>query len=159
MPEKASRLAPAHLGSETLAPVRTITESTLQARGKAAPDAVSAAQPPVEIVSDRVLAAAPSFIETQFPVSRLSKESYFERKSHVSQTLTSLGKWWGRKPLVMVRAVILGLLMPASNKPQKDRDVFLALLTMDQDGLWRRRRGNIPLKEVYRCLWLPERTE
>lgn len=49
-----------------------------------------------------------SFIETQFPVSRLSKESYLERKSHVGQTLTSLGKWWGRKPLIMVRAVILG---------------------------------------------------
>jgi putative DNA methylase len=30
----------------------------------------------------------PSFIESQFPVSRLSKESYKERKSNYSQTLT-----------------------------------------------------------------------
>jgi DNA-binding NarL/FixJ family response regulator len=31
-----------------------------------------------------------SFIETQFPVSRLSKESYKERKANYSQTLTHL---------------------------------------------------------------------
>ena len=80
----------------------------------------------------RVVHADASFIETQFPVSRLSKESYKERSAKNGQTLTGLGKWWGRKPLVMVRAVILGLLMPASNDPRRDRDVFLALLTMDE---------------------------
>lgn len=62
----------------------------------------------------------PSFIEAQFPVSKISKESYKERKAGASQTLTGLGKWWGRKPLVLVRATILGLLMPASDDPQKD---------------------------------------
>ena len=98
-----------------------------------------------------------SFIETQFPVSRLSKESYLERKSHVGQTLTSLGKWWGRKPLIMVRAVILGLLMPVSDDPRKDQEVFLALLTMDEEGLWRRKQRNIPLKEVYERLSARER--
>ncbi len=36
-----------------------------------------------------------TFIETQFPVSKLSKESYKERKANYSQTLTGLGKWWG----------------------------------------------------------------
>ena len=102
---------------------------------------------------------APTFIETQFPVSRLSKESYKERKANYSQTLTGLGKWWGRKPLVMVRAVILGLLMPASKDPRKDREVFLALLTMDEEGLWRRKSGNIPLKAVYSRLSPEERTE
>ena len=105
------------------------------------------------------LTGAPTFIETQFPVSRLSKESYKERKANYSQTLTGLGKWWGRKPLVMVRAIILGLLMPASNDPRKDRDVFLALLTMDEEGLWRRKSRNVPLKEVYRRLSPEERTE
>ena len=100
-----------------------------------------------------------SFIETQFPVSRLSKESYKERKANYSQTLTGLGKWWGRKPLIMVRAVILGLLMPASTNPGKDRDVFLALLTMDEDGLRRRKNRNIPLKKVYRILSPQEREE
>ena len=101
----------------------------------------------------------PAFIETQFPVSRLSKESYKERKANYSQTLTGLGKWWGRKPLVLVRAAILGLLMPASDDPRKDREVFLALLTMDEDGLRRRKRSNIPLKEVYRRLSPGERKE
>ncbi len=106
-------------------------------------------------VQDKTL----SFIETQFPVSRLSKESYKERKANNTQTLTGLGKWWGRKPLIMVRAVILGLLMPASDDPRKDRDVFLALLTMDKDGLWRRKRRNIPLKEVYQRLTSRQRGE
>lgn len=107
----------------------------------------------------RAAGADRCFIETQFPVSRLSKESYKERKANYSQTLTGLGKWWGRKPLVMVRAIILGLLMPASADPRKDRDVFLALLTMDEEGLRRRKRRSIPLKEVYRRLSPRERVE
>lgn len=90
-----------------------------------------------------------TFIETQFPVSKLSKESYKERKSNNSQTLTGLGKWWGRKPLVLVRAALLGLLLPASDDPKKDREIFLKLMTMDEDGLWKRLRGNIPAAEVY----------
>ena len=102
---------------------------------------------------------APSFIETQFPVSRLSKESYKERDAKNGQTLTGLGKWWGRKPLIVVRAVILGLLMTASKDPRKDRDVFLALLTMDEDGLWRRKTHNIPLKDVFGLLSSPERRQ
>ena len=60
-----------------------------------------------------------SFIETQFPVSKMSKESYAERTAKQSQTLTGLGKWWGRKPLVLCRATILGLLLPATENPQK----------------------------------------
>ena len=61
-----------------------------------------------------------SFIETQFPVSKVSKESYKERKAGSTQTLTGLGKWWGRNPLILVRAAILGCLMPASDNPKKD---------------------------------------
>lgn len=93
-----------------------------------------------------------SFIETQFPVSKLSKESYKERKANYSQTLTRLGKWWGRKPLILVRAALLGLLMPASDDPRKDRDTFLKILTMDEQGLWQRKTRTIPLKEVYQRL-------
>jgi putative DNA methylase len=89
-----------------------------------------------------------SFIETQFPVSKLSKESYKERMANYSQTLTGLGKWWGRKPLILVRAAILGLLMPSSDNPQKDREIFLKILTMDEEGLWRRKKASIPLKEI-----------
>ena len=76
-----------------------------------------------------------SFIEKQFPVSKLSKESYKERKSSQGQTITGLGKWWGRKPLILVRAAILGCLMPCSDNPKADMDIFLKILSMDNDGL------------------------
>ena len=72
------------------------------------------------------------------PIARLSAESYKERKANNGQTLTRLGKWWGRKPLVLVRAAILGMLMPASADARRDREVFLQLLTMDDDGAWLR---------------------
>lgn len=100
-----------------------------------------------------------SFIETQFPVSKLSKESYKERKATNtnSQTLTGLGKWWGRKPLILVRAAILGLLLPASDDLRKDREIFLKLLTMDEDGLWQRGSKPIALKDVYGLLNVSER--
>jgi putative DNA methylase len=100
---------------------------------------------------------AKSFIETQFPVSKLSKESYKERKANYSQTLTGLGKWWGRKPLILVRAAILGLLLPASDNPKKDREIFLKLLTMDKEGFWRRKSKAIPLAEIYARLTPRER--
>ena len=83
------------------------------------------------------------FIEEQFPVSLVSKESYKERKANLGQTLTGLGKWWGRKPLILIRASITGMLMPASNDPQKDREIFLKILTMDDDGLWTRRSKSV----------------
>jgi putative DNA methylase len=102
---------------------------------------------------------ARSFIETQFPVSKLSKESYKERKANYSQTLTGLGKWWGRKPLVLIRAIILGLLLPATADPKKDREVFLNLMTMDPEGLLRRKSKSIPLREVYARLTEDERAE
>jgi putative DNA methylase len=85
------------------------------------------------------------FIEEQFPVSKVSKESYKERKAVAGQTLTGLGKFWGRKPLVVVRAAIIGMLMPVSNDPKKDRDIFLKIMTMDENGLWKRRSKSIPV--------------
>src|SRR5215813_8892684 len=97
------------------------------------------------------------FIETQFPVSKMSKESYAERTAKQSQTLTGLGKWWGRKPLVLCRATILGLLLPATDNPQKDREVFLRLMTMDDDGMLRRKSVNIPAMELFRRLPPTER--
>ncbi|MBD2718330.1 anti-phage-associated DUF1156 domain-containing protein [Synechococcus sp. FACHB-909] len=87
-----------------------------------------------------------SFIETQFPIARLSAESFREREANTGQTLTRLGKWWGRKPLILVRACIIGMLMPASEDPLTDRDVFLKILTMDDDGTWNRQKGEIPVK-------------
>jgi putative DNA methylase len=98
-----------------------------------------------------------SFIEVQFPVSKISKESYKERKAGSNQTLTGVGKWWGRKPLLLVRASILGLLMPSSNNHQKDREIFLELLTMDDNGLAMRKDKSISIKEIYDNLTLTER--
>ncbi len=83
------------------------------------------------------------FIETQFPIARLSLESCKERRVNNSQTLTELGKWWGRKPLILVRAFILGMLMPASDNPKRDREIFLKILSMD-DGAWQRCLGRNP---------------
>lgn len=100
-----------------------------------------------------------SFIETQFPVSKLSKESYKERKANYSQTLTGLGKWWGRKPLILIRAIILGLLLPTSDNPKKDREIFLKILTMDNDGLWQRKSKSISMKDIYSRLKPSERVK
>ena len=90
-----------------------------------------------------------SFIEEQFPISKVSKESYKERKAMLSQTLTPLGKWWGRKPLVLARATILGCLLPATENPEKDQEVFLRLMAMDNDGLLLRNEKNFTLQELY----------
>src|SRR3972149_12034052 len=87
---------------------------------------------------EKLLATATCFIETQFPVSKVSKESYKERKAVAGQTLTALGKWWGRKPLVLARATILGLLLPATDDPKADREAFLALMPMRDEGMLRR---------------------
>jgi putative DNA methylase len=58
---------------------------------------------------------APCFIELQFPVGRVSAEAYKERTAVQGQLLTTLGTYWkGRKPLILVRAVVLGTLLPAS---------------------------------------------
>jgi putative DNA methylase len=100
-----------------------------------------------------------SFIEVQFPVSKVSKESYKERKANNSQTLTGLGKWWGRKPLILVRATILGLLMPSSDNPEKDRDIFLKILTMDDKGMLQRKDKSISLGELYKRASLKLRTK
>ena len=90
-----------------------------------------------------------SFIEIQFPVSKVSKESYKERKANLGQTLTGLGKWWGRKPLILVRAALLGVLMPVSDNPAKDREIFLKILTMDEEGLYLRKYKNLTMKELF----------
>lgn len=93
-----------------------------------------------------------SFIETQFPVSKISKESYKERKSSQGQTITGLGKWWGRKPLVLVRAVIIGCLMPTSNNPEKDMDIYLKIMSMDNSGLLLRKDKKFTITELYKIV-------
>jgi putative DNA methylase len=85
---------------------------------------------------------APAFIETQFPVGRLSAEAYKERKAGPGQTLTALGSYWkGRKPLILARATVLGTLLPATDDPAKDLHIFLKLMAMDDRAFARRFDG------------------
>lgn len=93
-----------------------------------------------------------SFIEVQFPVSKISKESYRERKANLGQTLTGLGKWWGRKPLVLVRAVLVGILMPSTDNYKKDNEIFNKIMAMDEEGLYLRKVKNIPIKTLLNYL-------
>ncbi|MFZ1101290.1 MAG: DUF1156 domain-containing protein, partial [Hyphomicrobiaceae bacterium] len=97
-------------------------------------------------------------MEVQLPVSKLSKECYKERKANAGQTLTALGSYWkGRKPLILVRAVVLGLLLPTSDNAEADRDIFLKLMLMDDAGLLKRKK-RFGKGEVARVMeLLPER--
>lgn len=86
---------------------------------------------------------APAFIERQFPVGRLSAETYKERKAGPGQTLTALGSYWkGRKPLILVRAVLVGCLLPASEDAARDLDIFLKLMAIDDAAFGRRFNGS-----------------
>ena len=59
------------------------------------------------------LRTAPALIEKIFPVQKVSHEAQRERKANLYQTLTGLGSYWkGRKPLILVRAIVLGVLLP-----------------------------------------------
>ena len=84
-----------------------------------------------------------SVIEYIFPTTLVSIEAYKERKSVAAQILTALGKWWGRKPLCYVRAVLLGILMPASGNMEKDLDIYLKLIGLDDRELERRKNKTI----------------
>jgi len=86
---------------------------------------------------------APAFIEAEFPVGRISAEAYKERKAGSGQTLTALGSYWkGRKPLILVRAVVLGSLLPTTQNPAADLNIFLKIMGMDDAALARRYDGS-----------------
>ena len=82
---------------------------------------------------------APALIEAVFPAQKVSFEAQSERKAVAAQTLTSLGSYWkGRKPLVLVRAVVLGSLLPQTGDSEKDLGIFEKLMAFDDHGLARR---------------------
>ena len=71
-------------------------------------------------------------MERLWPAQKISVEAQKERKAVQSQTLTSLGSYWkGRKPLVLVRACVLGALLPATDDPAEDLAVFESLMRID----------------------------
>src|SRR5438270_13378929 len=101
-----------------------------------------------------------SLLEVQFPIAQLSLESYIERKAGASRVLNSLGEWWGTKPLVMTRAIILGALFESAAEPKEwpqDLEMFLKLLAFDNAGMWKRKRKTIPAALCYRHVRPDER--
>ena len=90
---------------------------------------------------------APALIETIFPVQKVSYEAQKERKAVAAQTLTGLGSYWkGRKPLILVRAIILGSLLPETESGERDLAIFEKLLAFDSEGLVRRAFAQNDLK-------------
>jgi putative DNA methylase len=82
---------------------------------------------------------APALIETVFPAQKVSFEAQTERKAVAAQTLTGLGSYWkGRKPLILVRAIVLGSLLPPTDDAEADLAVFEMLMAFDDEGLARR---------------------
>ncbi len=90
-----------------------------------------------------VLRDAPALIERLLPVQKLSAESYKEQMANHGKTLTALGSYWkGRKPLILNKACILGCLLPATDNPARDLEVFERLMAMDDESFvmrWKRR--------------------
>ena len=82
---------------------------------------------------------APALIEGVFPAQKVSFEAQKERKANLGQTLTGLGSYWkGRKPLILVRSIVLGSLLPQTDDNEKDLEIFEALMGFDDEGLVRR---------------------
>lgn len=82
---------------------------------------------------------APALIEAVFPAQKVSFEAQSERKAVAAQTLTGLGSYWkGRKPLILVRAIVLGCLLPPTDDAEADLTIFEKLMAFDDEGLARR---------------------
>ncbi|MFP2904558.1 anti-phage-associated DUF1156 domain-containing protein [Pyxidicoccus sp. 3LFB2] len=90
----------------------------------------------------------PALIERAFPAQKVSIEAQTERKAGAGQTLTALGSYWkGRKPLVLVRACVLGSLLPATDDPEKDLEIFELLMAMD-DAAFEARLKSVSKEDV-----------
>ncbi len=90
--------------------------------------------------------ARKSLLEVQFSIAQLSLESYLERDARTGKVLNSLGKWWGTKPVVLTRAVIIASLFEASDDPARwpqDLEIFFRLMCFDTDGMWKRRNEDL----------------
>ena len=95
---------------------------------------------------------AKTFLEVQFPIGPLSLESYKERDAKGAKILASLGKWWGAKPLVLVRAIVIAAVFPASDDPERwpdDLDIFLRVMCLDNAGMWKRKTETLPAGLCY----------
>lgn len=92
----------------------------------------------------------PTLIESLLPVQKLSIDVYKERMAGSGQTLTALGSYWkGRKPLVLNRACVLASLLPATEDPIKDLEIFELLMGMDDISM-SKRLGMIKPEDIVR---------
>ncbi len=106
----------------------------------------ASAEPRIE---PRALADAPALIERLLPVQKLSAEVYKERMAGSGQTLTALGSYWkGRKPLILAKACVLGALLPATDDPKRDLEIFEMLMGMDERSLAARAKRRPNPKEI-----------
>lgn len=85
-------------------------------------------------VTPFALKDAPILINTVYPAQKISIESQKERKAGSGQTLTPLASYWkGRKPLIMVRSLVLGSLLPCTTNPEKDLEIYEYLMGIHDD--------------------------
>ncbi len=96
---------------------------------------------------------APALIERLLPVQKLSAEAYKEQMANVGKTLTALGSYWkGRKPLILNKACILGCLIPATDNPTRDLEIFEKLMAMDDESFAVRWKRQIKPKDILATL-------
>ncbi len=82
---------------------------------------------------------APALIERLLPVQKLSAEAYKEQMANQGKTLNALGSYWkGRKPLILAKACVLGCLLPVTDDPARDLEIFEMLMGMDIYSLEKR---------------------
>ena len=96
---------------------------------------------------------APALIERLLPVQKLSAETYREQMAGKGKTLTSLGSYWkGRKPLILARACVLGCLLPVTDNPARDLEIFEMLMSMDDRSFVVRLPQRLLPKEILSAL-------
>ena len=98
----------------------------------------------------------PALIERLLPVQKLSAEAYKEQMAGSGKTLTALGSYWkGRKPLILNKACILGCLLPATDDPARDLEIFEKLMAMDDESFVARWKRRPKPKEILATLSMP----
>ena len=98
----------------------------------------------------------PALIERLMPVQKLSAEAYKEQMAVHGKTLTAIGSYWkGRKPLILNKACILGCLLPATEDPARDLQIFEMLMAMDDESYAVRSKRRPTPKDILEKIAIP----
>ena len=82
-------------------------------------------------------------------MQKLSAEAFKEQTAGRGKTLTTLGSYWkGRKPLILAKACVLGGLLPATDNPKRDLEIFEMLMGMDDRSFASRAKRKPKPKEI-----------